>query len=95
MSTESNKRDDPVQINMRVDIRKRSLIDAAVELLGTDRTSFILDAACRRAEDVITDGQLFLLSSDAFDRFEQALEQNALKDNKCLQKLLSKPSLWS
>ena len=41
------------------------------------------------------DRQLFLLSDEAFDRFEQALEHNALKDNKCLQKLMSKPAPWS
>ncbi|MNN97052.1 hypothetical protein D3C81_2161370 [compost metagenome] len=95
MSAQIKEREKPVPINMRVDTRKRSLIDAAVELLGTDRTSFILDAACRRAEEVIMDRQLFLLSDEAFDRFEQALEHNALKDNKCLQKLLYKPTLWS
>ncbi|MBI6919377.1 MULTISPECIES: DUF1778 domain-containing protein [Pseudomonas] len=95
MSAQINEREKPVPINMRVDTRKRSLIDAAVELLGTDRTSFIVDAACRRAEEVIMDRQLFLLSDEAFDRFEQALEQNPLKDNKCLQKLMSKPAPWS
>jgi len=95
MSAHIKEREKPVPINMRVDTRKRSLIDAAVELLGTDRTSFILDAACRRAEEVIMDRQLFLLSDEAFDRFEQALEHNALKDNKCLQKLMSKPAPWS
>ncbi|MCE5989736.1 DUF1778 domain-containing protein [Pseudomonas sp. LM20] len=95
MSAQTNEREKPVPINMRVDIRKRSLIDAAVELLGTDRTSFIVDAACKRAEEVIMDRQLFLLGDEAFDRFEQALEQNALKDNKCLQKLMSKPAPWS
>ena len=95
MSAQTNEREKPVPINMRVDTRKRSLIDAAVELLGTDRTSFIIDAACRRAEEVIMDRQLFLLDDEAFDRFEQALEQNPLKDNKCLQKLMSKPAPWS
>ncbi len=95
MSAQIKERDKPVPINMRVDTRKRSLIDAAVELLGTDRTSFILDAACKRAEEVIMDRQLFLLSDEAFDRFEQALEQNALRDNTCLQKLMSKPAPWS
>lgn len=95
MSAQIIERDRPVPINMRVDTKKRSLIDAAVELLGTDRTSFILDAACKRAEEVIMDRQLFLLSDDAFDRFEKALEENPLRDNKCLQKLMSKPAPWS
>lgn len=95
MSALAIERDKPVPINMRVDTKKRSLIDAAVELLGTDRTSFILDAACKRAEEVIMDRQLFILSDEAFDRFEQALEENPLRRNKCLEKLMSKPSPWS
>ncbi|OAI91581.1 DUF1778 domain-containing protein [Pseudomonas putida] len=95
MSTHVIERERPVPINMRVDTKKRSLIDAAVELLGTDRTSFILDAACKRAEEVIMDRQLFILSDEAFDRFEQALEANPLRNNQCLMKLMSKPAPWS
>jgi uncharacterized protein (DUF1778 family) len=85
----------PTQVNMRVDPKKRALIDAAVELLGTDRTSFILDAACKRAEDVMLDQRLFMLSDDAFAQFEQALEANPIRNNKCLTTLMSKPSRWS
>jgi len=95
MSAQINEGDKPVPINMRVDTKRRSLIDAAVELRETDRTSFILDAACRRAEEVIMDRQVYLLSDEAFERFEQALVQNALKDNKCLEKVMSKPAPWS
>jgi len=95
MSAQLIERGKPVPINMRVDTKKRSLIDAAVELLGTDRTSFILDAACKRAEEVILDRQLFILSDEAFDRFEQALENNPMRSNKCLQKLMSTPDPWS
>ncbi|MFP3335723.1 DUF1778 domain-containing protein, partial [Pseudomonas sp. SIMBA_064] len=65
MSAQINEGDKPVPINMRVDTKRRSLIDAAVELLETDRTSFILDAACRRAEEVIMDRQVYLLSDEA------------------------------
>ncbi|MGE8315773.1 MAG: DUF1778 domain-containing protein [Pseudomonas putida] len=88
MSAQINERVKPVPISMRVGTRQRSLIDAAVALLGTD-------AACRRAEQVIMDRQLFLFSDDAFRRFEQALERNALKDNKCLHELMFKPTPWS
>lgn len=95
MSAQVLEREKPVPINMRVDTKKRSLIDAAVELLGTDRTSFILDAACKRAEEVIMDRRVFILSDEAFDRFEQALEDNPLRSNKCLQNLMSKPDPWS
>ena len=39
VATEKTK---AVPINMRVDFRKRDLIDVAVAISGSDRTSFIL-----------------------------------------------------
>lgn len=93
--TKTLERGKPVPINMRVDTKKRNLIDTAVELLGTDRTSFILDAACKRAEEVIMDRRLFMLSEEAFDQFEKALDANPVRSNECLQKLMSRPRRWS
>ncbi len=88
------QREKPAPINMRVDAKKRKLIDAAVELLGTDRTSFILDAACSRAEDIIMDRRLFLLDNDAFARFEEALEANPIRSNECLHQLMARKTRW-
>ena len=85
----------PVPINMRTDEKKRNLIDMAAAMLGRDRTSFILDAACQKAEEVILDKRLFLLDDIAFDAFEQALEANPTRDNKCLISLLERPKRWS
>lgn len=85
----------PVPINMRADAKRRDLIDAAAEILSVDRTSFILEAACKRAEEVILDRKLFLLSDEAFDRFEQALSANPLGSNECVKKLLARPKPWS
>ncbi|MDP9709836.1 UNVERIFIED_ORG: uncharacterized protein (DUF1778 family) [Pseudomonas fluorescens] len=85
----------PVPINMRVDFRKRDLIDVAAAMSGSDRTSFILDAACKKAEEVILDQRLFVLADDDFDAFEQALQNNPVRSNKCLEKLLQRPSRWS
>ena len=85
----------PVAINMRVDSSKRNLIDIAATMLGSDRTSFILDAACRRAEEVILDKRIFLVDSDAFDAFNQALDDNPIEENKCLKKLLARPNRWA
>lgn len=82
-------------INMRVDFAKKSLIDSAVDLLGTDRTAFILDAACRKAEEVLLDRRLFLLDDDAFDRFERALDEHPFETNECAKKLLSREKRWS
>lgn len=85
----------PVSINMRADLKRRNLIDAAAEILCVDRTSFILDAACRRAEEVIVDRKLFLLNDEAFERFEKALEANPLSANERIKVLLATPKPWS
>jgi uncharacterized protein (DUF1778 family) len=91
-ATEKTK---PVPINMRVDFKKRDLIDVAAAMSGSDRTSFILDAACKKAEEIILDQRLFVLADNDFDAFEQALQSNPVRSNKCLQKLLNRPSRWS
>nr|WP_158460650.1 DUF1778 domain-containing protein [Pseudomonas fluorescens] len=82
-------------IHIRTDTKRRDLIDTAEQLLSVDRTSFILCAACKPTEHVILDQRLFLLSDGAFDQFEQALEVNAIKNNKCVKSLLSRPKPWS
>lgn len=82
-------------INMRVDFAKKSLIDSAVEALGTDRTAFILDAACRKAEEVLLDRRLFLLDAEAYAEFEKALEAKPLRDNECLRNFLNEKPRWS
>ena len=84
-----------VPLNMRVDFKKRDLIDVAAAFSGSDRTSFILDAACKKAEEVILDQRLFVLADDAFDAFEQALQNNPVRSNTCVRKLLNRPSRWS
>lgn len=85
----------PVPINMRADVQKRNLIDIGAKLAGRDRTSFILDAACQKAEELILDQKLFNLDDAAFEAFEQALENNPARGNKCLQQLLGRPKRWS
>ena len=95
MNTQKDVTEKPVAINMRVDSSKRNLIDMAATMLGSDRTSFILDAACRHAEDVILDKRMFLIDNSAFDAFERALEDNSIGDNKCLINLLERPNRWA
>jgi uncharacterized protein (DUF1778 family) len=80
---------------MRVDIRKRDLIDIAVAMSGSDRTSFILDAACKKAEEVILDQRLFSLAGREFDVYEQAIQSNPVKNSECQRQLLERPLRWS
>ncbi|TFY84654.1 DUF1778 domain-containing protein [Pseudomonas kairouanensis] len=93
--TATTQKPKPVPINMRADERKRNLIDLAAAMSGRDRTSFILDAACQKAEEVILDKRLFFLDDVAFDAFEQAMEANPVRGNECLHQLLNRPKRWS
>nr|WP_298059564.1 DUF1778 domain-containing protein [uncultured Halomonas sp.] len=80
-------------LNMRVESRKRALIDRAVAELGGDRTSFVIDAACKRAEEVLLDRRVYMLDDEAFDFFERAIEQ-PVQENACLQNLLNREPTW-
>ncbi|MBX9914529.1 MAG: DUF1778 domain-containing protein [Pseudomonadaceae bacterium] len=95
MNTLNDVATKPVAINMRVDSSKRNLIDMAAAMLGSDRTSFIVDAACKHAEDVILDKRMFFIDNSAFDAFERALENNSLGDNQCLMNLMQRPKRWA
>ncbi|NIC37192.1 DUF1778 domain-containing protein [Halomonas desiderata] len=94
MSQVVEARDKLLPLNMRVESRKRALIDRAVAELGGDRTSFVLDAACRRAEQVLLERQVFMLDDQSFEAFERALE-TPIEDNQCVRNLLSRKKRWT
>lgn len=80
-------------LNMRVESKKRALIDRAVAECGGDRTSFVLDAACRRAEEVLMDRRVFVMDDRSFEAFERALE-TPIEDNPCVMKLINRKKRW-
>ncbi|MGP9565714.1 type II toxin-antitoxin system TacA family antitoxin [Halomonas sp. AOP43-D1-12] len=83
----------PLALNMRVDPKKRALIDRAVAELGGDRTSFIVEAACKRAEEVLMDRRYYMLDEDDYAFFEKAINK-PMSERPCLQKLLNKRPSW-
>ncbi|MES9897800.1 MAG: DUF1778 domain-containing protein [Sedimenticola sp.] len=85
------KRETP--INLRVLPAQRQLIDRACEVVGKKRTEFMLDAACREAENILLDQRLFTLDDDAFKAFEEALAA-PVKDNPALRSLLTTKAPW-
>lgn len=80
-------------INLRALDSQRNLIDRAAALLGKNRSDFMLEAACREAENVMLDQRLFHLDKANFDAFNQALE-TPVKDNPALRKLMAKKAPW-
>jgi len=80
-------------INLRALDSQRNLIDRAAALLGKNRSDFMLEAACREAENVMLDQRLFHLDKANFDAFNRALEA-PVKDNPALRKLMTQKAPW-
>jgi uncharacterized protein (DUF1778 family) len=53
-------------INLRALPEQRDLIDHAASLLGKNRSDFMLEAACERAQAVVLDQVFFSLDTDKF-----------------------------
>lgn len=82
-----------ININIRAKRAQRELIDQAAELLGKSRSDFMLEAACRMAEDLLLDQCQFTLDEEAFKRF-QALLDAPPGENPKLKKLMATPAPW-
>ena len=78
---------------MRVEPSQHALLTKAAAVLHKDRSAFILDVACREAENVLLDQRLFYLEDDDFNLFEAALNA-PLPDNEKLKALLAEASPW-
>ena len=61
-------------INLRALPEQRDLIDYAASLLGKNRSDFMLEAACDRAQAVVLDQTFFNLDAEKFDEFTRLLD---------------------
>ncbi|ECC1695397.1 hypothetical protein DLR11_15080 [Salmonella enterica subsp. salamae] len=61
-------------INIRAKTSQRDLIDMAANLVSKSRTDFVLDAACREAQDILLDQRLFILDDKQYDAFLAELD---------------------
>jgi uncharacterized protein (DUF1778 family) len=80
-------------INLRVSRRQKLLIDSAADVLGRNRSDFMLDVACREAESVLLDRRYFNIGEEEFQRFSAMLD-NPPATNPKLARLLKKKPLW-
>ncbi len=80
-------------INMRVEPAQQALLTKAAAILHKDRSAFILDVACREAENVLLDQRLFQLNDEEYEAFESALSA-PLAENAKLKSLIKETSPW-
>ena len=84
---------EPITISIRAKAGQRDLIDQAAERLGRSRSDFMLEAACRQAEDVLLDQTFFALDSERMAAF-RALLDNPPAPSDRLRRLLNAPAPW-
>lgn len=64
-------------INLRARPEQRDLIDQAAQVLGKNRSDFMLEAACDRAQSVLLDQVFFKLDAGKFRQFVRLLDAPA------------------
>ena len=80
-------------IHLRAFPDQRNLIKQACGELNKKMTDFILEAACREAENVLCDRRYFSLNTQDFNAFENALN-TPLSENQAVKQLLAGSSPW-
>lgn len=82
-----------VSINLRAKIKQRDLIDRAADRLGRSRSDFMLEVACRAAEDVLLDQAFFSVDEGTFSALQSLLDQPLPPTDK-LRQLLKTKAPW-
>ncbi len=80
-------------INLRALPEQRDLIDHAASLLGKNRSDFMLEVACERAQAVLLDQVFFKLDADSFQRFQAMLDVPP-GPNQGLERLMAVKAPW-
>jgi uncharacterized protein (DUF1778 family) len=81
-------------INLRALAEQRELIDYAAQLLGKNRSDFMLEAACDKAQSVVLDQVFFKLDADNFNQFTKLLDARPA-NNAGLERLMAVKAPWS
>ncbi|MGC8703406.1 MAG: DUF1778 domain-containing protein [Thiomonas sp.] len=81
-------------INIRALPEQRDLIDHAASLLGKNRSDFMLEAACERAQSVVLDQVHFSLDAEKFQQFVELLDAPP-QSNAGLDRLLALKPIWN
>jgi uncharacterized protein (DUF1778 family) len=80
-------------INLRALPEQRDLIDQAASVLGKNRSDFMLEAACERAQTVLLDQVYFRLDAEKFEQFVAMLDAPP-KPNPGLDRLMAVKAPW-
>jgi uncharacterized protein (DUF1778 family) len=80
-------------INLRALPEQRDLIDQAARLLGKNRSDFMLEVACERAQAVVLDQVFFRLDAEKFKQFKDLIDAPPAV-NLGLERLMAVKAPW-
>lgn len=80
-------------INLRALPAQRDLIDHAAQLVGKNRSDFMLEAACDKAQAVLLDQVFFGLDAARFRQFNELLDAPPAP-NPGLERLMAVKAPW-
>ena len=80
-------------INLRARPEQRELIDKAAQLLGKNRSDFMLEAACDKAQSVLLDQVFFSLDAEKYLQFNKLLDAQPAR-NPGLERLMAVKPPW-
>ena len=80
-------------INLRALPEQRDLIDEAASLLGKNRSDFMLEVACEKAQAILLDQVFFQLDNEKFQQFNLLLDA-PVTSNSGLDRLMSIETPW-
>ena len=81
-------------INLRALPEQRDLIDQAASLLGKNRSDFMLEVACERAQAILLDQVFFQLDTEKNHEFMVILDAPQ-KANQGLERLMAVKAPWA
>ncbi|WP_336845260.1 DUF1778 domain-containing protein [Providencia rettgeri] len=80
-------------INLRALPEQRDLIDEAASLIGKNRSDFMLEVACERAQAILLDQVFFQLDNEKFQQFNLLLDA-PVNSNPGLDRLMAIETPW-
>ncbi|EMH9210269.1 type II toxin-antitoxin system TacA family antitoxin [Klebsiella michiganensis] len=82
-------------ISIRAKKSQRDLIDMAASLVSKSLTDFMLEVACREAQNILLDQRLFLLNHNQFKAFIEELDVPITPERKTrIDNLMNRKSQW-
>lgn len=81
-------------INLRALPEQRDLIDQAANLLGKNRSDFMLEVACERAQAILLNQVFFQLDTEKFHEFTAMLDAPQTA-NPGLERLMAVKAPWA